>query len=153
LFVATENNPARVYQFDDSGSIVPEPIATYAELAPDIHTPVAAGGRIFGVWQGLHCLDLHAANSRLLKPIWKADDPAFDDYATIIAAGDRLLVTSQHGELLLTDATANEYRLISRQQVFQDDPGVYSHPALVENRLYLRGSDEIVCLELDVARK
>jgi hypothetical protein len=89
----------------------------------------------------------------VLKSIWKTDDPAFDDYATIIAARDRFLVTTKHGELLLIDATANEYRLISRQQVFQDDPGVYSHPALVGKHLYLRGSDEIVCLDLDVTPK
>jgi len=114
---------------------------------------VAIGDRLFGVWQGLHCLDLRGTDSQLLKPIWKADDPAFDDYATIIAAGDRILVTSKHGELLLIDAAANQYRSISRQQVFQDDPGVYSHPALTGKRLYLRGSDEIVCLDLDLATK
>jgi outer membrane protein assembly factor BamB len=153
LFVATENNAARLYGFDDAGVIVPKPIATYADLAPDIHTPVAAGGRLFGVWEGLHCLDLHATDSGALKPIWKADDSAFYDYATIIAAGDRVLVTNKHGELLLIDGKANEYRLISRQKVFEDDPGVYSHPALVGKRLYLRGSDEIVCLDLDVPPK
>jgi outer membrane protein assembly factor BamB len=151
LFVATENNAARLYRFDDAGVIVPVPIASYADLAPDIHTPVAVGGRVFGVWGGIHCLDLTGPDSQLLKPIWKAEDPAFDDYATIIATPDRVLVTSKHGELLFVDAKANEYRLISRQQVFQDDPGVYSHPALVGKRLYLRGSDEIICLELDVA--
>jgi outer membrane protein assembly factor BamB len=153
LFVATENNAARLYRFDDAGVIVPQPIANYADLVPDIHTPVAIGDRLFGVWQGLHCLDLRGTDSQLLKPIWKADDPAFDDYATIIAAGDRILVTSKHGELLLIDAAANQYRSISRQQVFQDDPGVYSHPALIGKRLYLRGSDEIVCLDLDLATK
>jgi outer membrane protein assembly factor BamB len=153
LFVATENNAARLYGFDDAGVIVPKPVATYADLAPDIHTPVAIGGRLFGVWQGLHCLDLDAADSKSLKPIWKAGDPAFDDYATIIATPDRVLVTSKQGELLLIDARADEYWLISRQQVFQDDPGVYSHPALVGKRLYLRGSDEIVCLDLDLAAK
>jgi outer membrane protein assembly factor BamB len=151
LFVATENNAARLYRFDDAGVIVPQAIASYADLAPDIHTPVAIGGRLFGVWQGLYCLDMN--ESQLLKPIWKADDSAFDDYATIIAGGDRVLVTSKLGELLLIDSSVNEYRLISRQQVFQDDPGVYSHPALVGKRLYLRGSDEIVCLDLDLAAK
>jgi outer membrane protein assembly factor BamB len=144
LFVATENNGARLYRFDDKGGIVPEPVAVNDELSPDIHTPVVVGHRLFGVWQGLHCLDL--ANG--LKSIWKADDPAFNDYATIIASGDRLLITSKHGELLLVDAGDDRYRLISRLKAFDDDPGVYSHPALVNKRLYLRGSEEIVCIDL-----
>jgi outer membrane protein assembly factor BamB len=143
LCVSTENNGTRIYGFSEGGVINPKPLAWNDELAPDTHTPVAVNGRIFGVWNGLICLD--ASN---LKTLWTADDGAFDDYATAIAAGDRLLVVSKHGELLLVDAAADRYRLVSRQKVFEDDSGVLSHPALVGRRLYLRGSDEIVCLDL-----
>ena len=128
--------------------IVPEPVATNRELAPDSHTPVAIAGRLFGVWGGLRCL-----NAATLKPLWTADDDAFNNYATAIAgatsAGEnRVLVVSKLGELLLIDAAADSYRLLSRQTIFEDDSGVLSHPALVGRKLYLRGSDEIVCLDL-----
>ncbi len=147
LLVTTENNGTRPYRFDATGRILPQPVATNDALAPDTHTPVALGGRLFGVWDGLHCLDLAAG----LKTIWKGEDKAFDEYATIIGSWNRLLVISKHGELLLVDAAADSFRLISRLKAFDDDPGVYSHPALVGHRLYLRGSDEIVCLDLDPA--
>ena len=156
LIVCTENNGTNLYRFDDAGQIVPEPVAVNRELAPDTHTPVLVGNRLVGVWQGLYCLEvprksptgIHDGSSDSLRMVWKADDPAFDDYATVIGSGNCALIVSKHGELLLVDSAADQYRLISRLTVFDDDPGVYSHPAMVGTRLYLRGSDEIVCLEL-----
>ncbi len=106
---------------------------------------MALNTRLFGVWRGLHCLDV--ANG--LKPIWRAEDKAFDDYASIIACGDRVLILSKHGELLLLDTKADHYKLISRLKVFDDDPGVYSHPALIGKHLFVRGSEEIVCVDLE----
>jgi outer membrane protein assembly factor BamB len=152
LLVSTEHNGTRLYRFTDDGMIVPEPVASNRELAPDSHTPVAISGRLFGVWSGLRCLD-----AATLKPLWTADDDAFNNYATAIAGatsagGNRVLVVSKHGELLLIDAAADTYRLLSRQMIFDDDSGVLSHPALVGQKLYLRGSDEIVCLDLAPSR-
>ena len=152
LLVSTEHNGTRLYRFTDDGMIVSEPVATNRELAPDSHTPVAIAGRVFGVWGGLRCLD-----AATLKPLWTADDDAFNNYATAIAGatsagGNRVLVVSKHGELLLIDAAADTYRLLSRQMIFDDDSGVLSHPALVGQKLYLRGSDEIVCLDLAASR-
>jgi outer membrane protein assembly factor BamB len=149
LLVATENNGPRLYRFDDEGIVVPQPVAVNAALAPETHTPVVLGNRLFGVWDGLHCLDLSAG----LKTLWKADDDAFANYGTAIGHGNRLLIVSKYGELLLVDAAADRYQLISRLKVFEDDPGVYSHPALVGRRLYVRDSEEIVCLDLDPTAK
>ncbi len=145
LLVSTENNGTRMFRFDKDGIIIPQPAAIDEDLAPETQTPVAVETRLFGVWRGLHCLDL--ANG--LKPLWKADDKAFDDYASIIACGNRVLILSKHGELLLVDAKADHYKLISRLKVFDDDPGVYSHPALIGKHLFVRGSEEIVCLNLE----
>lgn len=145
LIVSTENNGTREYRFTADGKIVPEPVAVNEDLAPDTHTPIIHGRRLYGVWSGLFCLDLTDG----LKTIWRADDKAYDEYAAIIGAGDRALVISRNGELLLIDTAADQYRLVSRLSVFRDDPGVLSHPALVGKRLYLRGSEEIVCLELE----
>lgn len=145
LLVSTENNGTRLYRFDQLGKIVGEPAAVNEDLAPDTHTPVVVGDRVFGAWHGLFCLD----SKNGLKPIWKADDPAFNDYATAVASDDRVLIISKHGELLLLDATGDSYKLISRVKAFEDDPGVYSHPAFVGSRMYLRGSEETLCVELD----
>lgn len=144
LLVATENNAARLYGFDGEGRIVPQPLAVCEELAPDTHTPVAVGRRLFAVAGGLHCLDLDDG----LKPLWRGDDPALHEYASLVASGDRLLITTLHGALLLVDAQAGAFHVVSRRQLFEGEAGLYSHPAVVGDRLYIRGSREIVCLSL-----
>jgi outer membrane protein assembly factor BamB len=144
LFVVTENNGSRLFRFDDKGILVDKPIATFDELNPDTHTPVVIGERLFGAGGDLYCLDL--ANK--LKLLWKGKDPAFRRHTSLIASSSRLLVATGEGELLLIDALADKFTLLGRQKVFADEAGLLSHPALVGDRLYLRGSNEIVCVSL-----
>ena len=143
LLLSTENNGTRLYAFDETGRIAAKPLATYEPLAPDMHTPVVVGNRLFGIDKKLHCLNLVD-----LKPLWTAEDPAFFEYAIIIATEDKLLIMSQNGQLLLVDAAADSFKLLSRLTAFPDEGGVYAHPALVGKRLYLRSSTHLVCLEL-----
>jgi ABC-type phosphate/phosphonate transport system substrate-binding protein/outer membrane protein assembly factor BamB len=148
LLVATENNFARLYEFDSGGKIVPKPLAINKELAPDISTPVVVGNRAFCVCERMYCLDL--ANG--LKPIWIGDDDAFGDLSPLIASEDRVLALGLGGELILVDALADDFRIVSRLGVFSDGNSrqaqLHSHPALVGNRLYLRGESELVCVDL-----
>jgi outer membrane protein assembly factor BamB len=144
LIVSTENNGTRMFAFGDDGRIVPHPAAENHEFMPDIHTPVVVGDRLFGVWSGLHCLDL----TNGLKRLWVGDDSAFDEYASIIASDERLLISSLRGELLLVDAVADEFRLLARVKPWEDDDGVYAHPAIVGSRLFVRASGAVRCYEL-----
>ena len=52
------------------------------------------------------------------------------------------------GELFLLSAAGNKREILSRLRLFEDDAEVYSHPALVNNRLYIRGSASICCVDL-----
>lgn len=149
LLVSTENNGTRMFRFMDGGLIVQEPVAAFESLSPDTHTPVAIGNRLFGVHQDLYCLDLAAG----LKLLWKNGDLVFVEHTNLIASKDRLLVSTSEGELLLLDATADKFTLLGRLKVLQGDGGLLSHPALVGSRLYLRGSGEIVCVELQPERE
>ncbi len=144
LIVSTENNGTRIYRFNSDGTIVPKPIAENSGLAPDTHTPVVLGGRLFGTWDGLHCLDVRAG----LKEIWSSDDAAFFHYCTLLGSRDRVLVVSQEGELVLLDPAAVRFEPISRLKLFDDDSGVYAHPAPFGNLLYVRNSTGIYCLDL-----
>ncbi len=144
IIASTENNGTRLYRFDDSGRIIPQPAAEYADLAPDTSTPVLTGGRLFGAHGGLHCLD--ARNS--LRPIWRNDDSTLGDHASLIADERRVLIITMRGELILLDATANANAIVSRLRVFEEDVEVYSHPALVGTRLYMRGGSSVVCIDL-----
>lgn len=148
LLVMTENNRTRLYEFDNEGRIVANPVAQYDKLAPDMSSPVIVGNRVFCVCEKMYCLDL--ANG--LAEIWTAEDPAFCDYAPLLAGDDRVLVLGRGGELLLIDATCDEFRIVSRQHLFEDGPAreaeLYVHPALVGSRLYVRGEKELVCVDL-----
>ena len=102
--------------------------------------------RVFCVSRGLVCLNL----DKSLQPVFEADDAAFDEHASLIASADKLLVSTGSGELLLIDPRADKFKLISRQKVFDDETGLLSHPAIVGKRLFIRGSREIVCVDLSV---
>lgn len=143
LVVTTENNGTRIFGFDSEGRLINEPLSVNEDLAPDTHTPVIVGDRLFGVWNSLYCLDLAAG----LKPVWIGDAKTFHHYTSLIASDRRLLATGIHGELLLIDPSAGEFQVQSQFNVTDDDSGVFSHPAMVGNRLYIRTSTDLRCLQ------
>jgi outer membrane protein assembly factor BamB len=66
---------------------------------------------------------------------------------SLIAAGDKLLVLSDRGELVLLDATPEAYRERGRFKALGSGK-TWTTPTLVGNRVYLRDHKEMVCLEL-----
>jgi outer membrane protein assembly factor BamB len=146
VVVSTENNGTRMIAFRSDGTIHPDPVARFEALSPDTPSPVAAAGRLFGVsGDRLHCLDL----SNNLNPIWTADDKLFHEFASLVASDDRLLVVGMDSELLLVDAGAKSFKPLGRTKLIDDEGGVYAHPALVGNRLYYRGTDVVLCVDLE----
>ncbi len=145
VLLSTENNGTRLYRFDESGGIIPQPVATFAALAPDTTTPVLTCGRIFGAKDGLHCLDARGG----LKAVWHRDDVELGDYATFIADAERVLVITVGGELILLDARSENGAILSRLRVFEESVEVYSHPALVGSRLFIRGGSSVLCVNLE----
>jgi outer membrane protein assembly factor BamB len=145
LLVTSENNGTRLFEFDDAGRLNPTPVATNEELASDTGTPVVVGGKVFAVWSSLYCLDLQSG----LQTAWSTQDSSYRVYGSLLASGDRLLISGASGELLLLDTGAAQYDVVSRLSVFDTpDAELYAHPAMVGSRLYLRGEDALVCVEL-----
>ena len=144
LLVSSENNGTRLYGFRAGGLLDIRPLAANTDLAPDSSTPVLAGGRVFGCWNSLYCLDA----SDGLKTRWSGDDEAFGNYVSLIASPERVLLIGNRGELVLVRASSDKLEVLSRLQIFADETQVLSHPALVGNRLYLRDTSKIVCLDL-----
>jgi outer membrane protein assembly factor BamB len=142
LIVTTENNGTRRYRARAEGP--PELVARYAELAPDIHTPVIVGQRLFGIHNGLHCVDLAAG----LKPIYVGETDEFNEYGCLIGAPERLLAFTANGTLMLLDATSPQLRIIERRALLPGEAGLYAHPALVHDRLLVRSSDSLCAFDL-----
>lgn len=144
LLVATENNGTRFYRFKQGGEIIPVPVASSDDLAPDSASPVIARGRVFGAHHGLHALDIAGG----LKSAWHKADEAPGDYATMLTDGERVLLITLAGELVLIDAGSTDGRIISRLRVFTDNVEVYSHAALVDSKLFIRGGSSLFCVDL-----
>jgi outer membrane protein assembly factor BamB len=144
LFVTTENNGSRLYAFAKDGTLNPQPLASDRQLCPDSHTPVIAADRVFGVSEGMHCL-----NARTLEPIWRSTVPDVGDYASIIASDTRVLVLTIHSDLLLFDATADQPTLLSRLALTEDGQETLSHPACSQRKLYVRVGGRLLCLDLE----
>jgi outer membrane protein assembly factor BamB len=144
LLVGTENNGTRLYAFSTLGRIIPQPVAVNEDLAPDMSTPVVVDDRVFCVWDDLFCLDL-----KTLRTLWIGKDQAFGPYAAVIGGPNRVLVIGKGGELILVDARADRFEVVSRLRVFDEGQAeFYSHPAIVGDRLYIRGATSVVCVDL-----
>ena len=144
LLITTENNGTRLFSFATDGRIESKPFAQNNKLNPDTHSPVVVGDRIFGVWRRLFCLDIKSR----LKPVGEIDDQVFTKYTTLVASDTRLLAMTLDAEFLLYDITADQPRELSRTKALAGEKGLYSHPAFVGTRAYVRGSSSLVCLEL-----
>lgn len=147
LLITTEGNGTRLYSFAD-GVANSQPTAVQMKLAPDMSTPVVVNGRAYCVCQKLFCLD--AEND--LAELWTLEDDAFGDYAPIITDEERLLILGHGGEILLIDITGDKPHIASRKFLFDDietrEAELYSHPAIVGNRLYVRGETSMGCFDL-----
>lgn len=66
---------------------------------------------------------------------------------SIIAAGDRLIVLSDQGELSVVRANPTKFELLARFQVIGGK--CWTTPVLAQGRLYVRNpKGELVCLDL-----
>ena len=75
---------------------------------------------------------------------------AFYGYASLIVGNGHLMVMTIDGELLLVRADRKGYELIARRRIFDDEnTEIWSHPALVKGRLFLRSESMIRCLLLE----
>jgi len=145
LLVATENNGTRLHGFDQRGRIIETPVAANKELAPETSSMVALHDRLFGTGSDLRCLDLNDG----LKELWKAESLDIGQHASLIAAGNRVLIFSHYGELLLIDASTPDLRILSRRRMFDEGDEVYAHPALSHGRLFLRNETSLLCVAME----
>jgi len=150
LLAATENNGTRLYAFGPAASPWPEPAARQPDCAPDTVSPILVDGRIWAFSAGaLRCLD--PADG--LRQVWEWDARDAGGHVSLIGGNGHVLVSTQAGEVWLCPARPQAATEPERLRVFAAEgafsPEVWSHPALVGTRLYVRSRNEIVCLLLE----
>jgi hypothetical protein len=144
LIVTDENNGTLMLGFDQSGKIKPEPLGAMRELSPEYHSPAIWQDRLIGVWGIMFVADL----KHELQELAINNDGAFDNFTTIIVGPDRLLMTTSVGDLLLLDPRTVSPRIINRVSISNDETAMFSFPAIVGKRLYVRTTTQLLCLRL-----
>jgi ABC-type phosphate/phosphonate transport system substrate-binding protein len=149
LLVATEMNGSRLHGFCADGTIDPKPLGQRREPAPDMATPVMHGHRMFCAQEKLFALD---CTSRGLAEATAPQSGPFETYAAAVAGPASVLVIGNNGQLVMFDVVPSR-REPTTLAVFEDasvkdNSPVFSHPAFVGTRMFIRGDNELICVEL-----
>lgn len=107
-------------------------------------TSVHAEGHVYGFHgrqeygQSLRCIDLKTGAVR-----WEVDGFGA---GTITLAGDRLLVVTEGGDLVIAAASPKAFTPLARKPVLP--PTVRAYPALADGIMYIRNETTLVALDL-----
>ena len=108
-------------------------------------TPLVLDGHIYGIFEfkkygtaPLQCVDMKSG-----EIIWS--ERGFGP-GNCILVGDKLIVLSDAGELVIVAATPEGYKELSRKKVVEGK--CWSTPAYSDGRVYVRSTTEGACLEL-----
>lgn len=128
----------------DSGGLQATPLWAAKDLKTNLATPALAGGHFFnqGERKDYVCLDAQTGAVKWSQPGFGNGKR---DYSSTIVVGNRLLVLSEAGELLLLAASAEKYTELGRLQVCG---GTWSYPAYADGKLFVRDVRELACVEL-----
>jgi outer membrane protein assembly factor BamB len=112
-------------------------------LSSQYTTPIAHEGLLYGI-DGRD--DLPPAHLRCIDPrtgevLWSEDNFG---YATLVGAGDKLLLVKTDGELVLARANRERFESLGRHQLTSDT--LRALPALSEGRLLVRDTTTLYCV-------
>jgi outer membrane protein assembly factor BamB len=121
----------------------------YKGINSKFQTPILDNGYLYGVTEekegSLKCLEWATG-----KEAWHAPEPKRIGFgASLVRAGDKLIVLSQTGTLYLMLATPQKSQVISKFELFPEGfEQVWSTPLVYREKLYAKGEKELVCLEV-----
>lgn len=113
-------------------------------LAAQFNTPVVSGNHVYGIHGNAGRGNLKCVALDTGQTLWISPDVGC---GSLKLAGDRLIVLSEHGDLIIASAQPNEYRELARAKVLHNRCWVV--PVLSHNRLYCRdNTGALICLDL-----
>jgi len=141
VFISTRNSTgSALFELSlDGGSPKAELVWESRNMKNYLSTCVLLDGHLYGFnATRLTCMDFETGDSK-----WR--ESGFNK-GSLIAADGRLIILGERGNLALAEATPEEYREISKFQLF--DTLTWIVPTLANGRLYVRNEAELVCLDL-----
>jgi outer membrane protein assembly factor BamB len=142
VFAGRDRGGTRVLQLRRDGKDVKTEEVWRKKAPVYMSSPVIRGDAYFAVEHRtgrLFCL--HLADGALA---WKHG--TFGDYASLVLAGDRLLILDSGGRLTVIEATSEAYREVATLRV--SDSKTYAHLVVVGSRLYVRDAQQVMCFDL-----
>jgi outer membrane protein assembly factor BamB len=141
VFILGEARPTTALQIGAKGVGV---AWTSAELCSYLVTPVVVKDHLIGCdirSRRLVCLDAATGKSTWTSPRMGKM------FSSLVVVGDDLLWLSDSGELHIVAADPKAFTLKKTYKVAAPET-IWSHPALVGNRLYIRDQKELTCYAL-----
>ncbi len=135
LLQLSESAPRKLWASDD---VLSNHYATSVHLSGFLYGIHGRTDPGFEPSASLRCVELRSA-----KVMW--EQPAFGA-ATLILAGDQLLVLTERGELIRAPASPTAFKPNARAQILPNQ--VRAHPALADGLFYARSKDRLVCVDL-----
>ncbi|MHB8900240.1 MAG: PQQ-binding-like beta-propeller repeat protein, partial [Thermoguttaceae bacterium] len=141
VFISSRNTTgSTLFQFSlEGGKFQAEPVWESRDMKNYLSTCLLVDGHLYGFnATRLTCLNFESGEAS-----WR--ESGFNK-GSLIAAGKRLIILGERGELALAEAATDQYREISKFQLF--DSLTWVVPTLADGRLYVRSDTELVCLDL-----
>ncbi|MDY3553165.1 PQQ-binding-like beta-propeller repeat protein [Gemmata sp. JC717] len=91
---------------------------------------------------GLKCVALMTGKA---VPDWEAREIG---QASLILAGEHLILQTARGDLCLVEASPKEYTLVSRLKKVLTGNNNWATPTLVNGRLYVRDEEKVICFDV-----
>jgi outer membrane protein assembly factor BamB len=135
----------KALRFDAEG-LNPEVAWEGKQLSLLMSTPLLHDGHVYALdrFKGLKCLSMKTG-----KVLWEDEyvtPKGRNPQASLVWAGERMLILNERGELLLADATTQGFRMLSRTKLL--DGLIWAHPAYADGCCFVRSDTEIVCVPL-----
>lgn len=152
VLVSTETDGTHLLAVESGDVPAARAVAASEELASDMVTPVSVGECVVGVQDRLLALDAAGA----LRTLAAVEDAALATYAAVVSGPETVLVIGNGGRLMLYDVAPEGCRLNSVTTILptngssQGRGPIYSHPAFVGTRMYIRGDHELACVDLSL---
>ena len=145
---APETGGCALFQLSATGAKKVWEKPGFKGIASKFQPPVLDNGYVYGVTEeksgSLKCLKWATGETA-----WQADEPKRLGFgASLVRCGEKLLVMSQEGTLYLMRATPDKHQVLGQAEVFSGSEQVWSSPLVYRGKVYAKGKDQLVCLDL-----
>ncbi len=131
---------------ESAGKLTTKDLWTSREFKPDFNDFLVHQGHLYGFDDAIFaCIDLQTGKRK-----WKGGRYE-KGQAFLLGESNLIIVVSERGELVLLKATPEKLTELAKLKMLSGK--TWNHPVVIGNRLYVRNSEEAVCLELPTVTK